>query len=77
MATHFSHSCLGNPLDRGAWQVRVRHDLATEHTGMNAYSVQDKYTEQNAFLQEYLPKSAERMYYTLQGRARSSVESTF
>ena len=20
MATHFSYSCLGNPIDRGAWQ---------------------------------------------------------
>ena len=32
------YSCLGNPMDRGAWWAtvhgvaRVRHDLATEHT---------------------------------------------
>ena len=30
------NSCLGNPMDRGAWQSmglqRARHDLATEHT---------------------------------------------
>ena len=31
------YSCLGNPMDRGAWQTtvygiaKVRHDLATEH----------------------------------------------
>ena len=33
----FQYSCLGNPMDRGAWQVtvhrvaRVKHDLVTEH----------------------------------------------
>ena len=32
------YSCLGNPMDRGAWWAtvhgvaRVRHDLATKHT---------------------------------------------
>ena len=36
MPTHSRHSCLGNLMDRGAWQatvhgvVRVRHDLATK-----------------------------------------------
>ena len=28
------YSCLGNPMDRGAWSMRsrrVRHDLATKH----------------------------------------------
>ena len=26
-----THSCLGNPMDRGAWwATRVRHDLATK-----------------------------------------------
>ena len=34
------YSCLGNSMDRGAWQAiytwtfRVRHDLETEHTCM-------------------------------------------
>ena len=36
MATHSRYSCLGNPMDRGAWQdtvhgvARVGHDLATK-----------------------------------------------
>ena len=36
------YSCLGNPMDRGAWWAivhgvaRVRHDLATEHACMPA-----------------------------------------
>ena len=49
-------------MDRGAWKFRVRHDLATEHTGMHAHSMQDKYTEQKAFLWEYLPKGTECMH---------------
>ena len=37
MATHFSISCLENPMDKGAWRAivyevtRVGHDLATNH----------------------------------------------
>ena len=27
MATHFQYSCLGNPMDRGAWWVTV-HGVA-------------------------------------------------
>ena len=38
------YSCLENPMDREAWKAivdgvtRVRHDLATEHTGHNTTS---------------------------------------
>ena len=37
-------SCLGNPMDRGAWQpqsmgsLRVRHDRARTHTSLLLYS---------------------------------------
>ena len=29
MATHFSYSCLGNPMDRGAWQAAVAKESDT------------------------------------------------
>ena len=38
------YSCLGNPMDRGAWQAtvvpgvaRVRHDLVTDHLPRNVF----------------------------------------
>ena len=37
------YSCLGKPMDRGAWRAavhgvtRVRHDLVTEHTHTQTY----------------------------------------
>ena len=39
----FQYSCLGNPMDRGAWQAtvhgvaRVRHDIATDHLPRNIF----------------------------------------
>ena len=46
-------SCLGNPMDRGAWQLqstglqRVRHDRATKHTGQSKpeFSIQQRARE--------------------------------
>ena len=40
------HSCVGNPMDRGAWQTtvhevaRVRHDLATATTAHELAAIQ-------------------------------------
>ena len=42
-------SCLGNPMDRGAWQVtvhrvaRVKHDLVTEHAHMHLIFIRSSY----------------------------------
>ena len=33
MATHSSYSCLGNPMDRGAWRATI-HGIAKSQTGL-------------------------------------------
>ena len=45
MATHSRHSCLENPMERGAWGAmvhgvaRVRHDLATKITTTLGFTI--------------------------------------
>ena len=49
----FQSSCLGNPMDRGAWQLqstglqRVRHNCATKHTDQSKpeFSIQQRVKE--------------------------------
>ena len=47
----FQYSCLGNPMDRGAWQARIhgaakpRHDLVTETATGNKNGKESDATE--------------------------------